>query len=332
MAKIIQKLTEELKKQLIVVDKAWQDKFTHTQFDSADLSLVLTEDNKVYGWLSLWWKSVACFERFKTGGIGHYYASSSSVSERMLTQAQKILQEQKIEYVIAPIDGDTWHSYRLSGDGVSKPQFFLDLATPTEWNEYFINENFSPIAQYYSSCTENLSYHDPVAIAWQNRLLSQERFKLSPFDIQRTNEQLFEVYQLSLRGFQKNLFYSDIGFDAFKTLYEPVLAIMDPDLIQMVYDKNQLVGFVFSIPDYLQKKEGKTIDTMILKSIVRDPSCEYKGLGAFLIWHSHQIAKNKGYQKMINAFMHEQNTSLYLSKKAGHHPIREYVLYGKQLS
>ena len=327
----IQRLTADLQKRLSVADLVWQNILRELDFCRSDAALVLTEGNEALGWLSLWWRNIPNFQGDKTAYIGQYYASTSAVAEKLLEQAQALLREQCVESVLAPIDGDTWHSYRLSDDGVTQPAFFLDLVTPPHWKQDFVQAGFIPVARYCSTAIDLLDYHEDIDIIWQERFIGNGRYQLHVFDVHNTDEQLKAFYRLSIKGFQNNFLYSDISYAEFKKLYEPVLPLIVADLVHMAYADNQLIGFVFCVPDYQQQDRGEKVDTVILKTLVRDPSPQYRGLGAFLVGHSHRVAKEKGYAKVIAAFMHEDNVSCHLCEQLGHKRIRQYALYGKQL-
>ena len=327
-------LDKAMHQKLIAADKQWQTAFEQLPLDKANAILALCDDTHAYAWLSLWWENTPRYQNFKTACIGNYYAQTLDASQQILNAAQTILRQHNAQYVIAPMDGNTWHNYRLTSQIQSPPQtepaFFLETLTPPEWNHYFQVAQFQCIANYASTCNTELDYVENAAPEWQKRFASDPAYQLKNLDLEHIDSQLEELYTLSIQGFQNNFLYTDISLAEFKALYQPVLPLVVPKLVQMAYVRGQLAGFAFAVPDYAQKQRNQTVDTLILKTFVRHPDATFKGLGTYLMWNTYQIARAHGYKRVITAFMHEDNASLHLSLKTGQ-IIRKYALYGKQL-
>ena len=358
-------LTPHLHTTLKARNPAWQQAFEQLPLERADAILVLNDGVHADGWISLWWQKIPeyhgdiakrfnfgyasascrqCWSTakradnvtgikvigYKTAYIGTYNVPTPEMAQKLLTHAEKMLRQQGCGYVIAPVDGDTWHGYRLTTRLYDAPPFFLDRITPLEWNQHFTDAGFGCIANYASACAEELDYSETAAPYWQEKFNSDPQYTLQPFDLEKTDAQLQELYALSLQGFKDNFLYSDITQAEFVALYQPIIPFVVPELVQLAYIRGQLAAFAFAVPDYAQKARGEEMDTLVLKTVVRHPAPEFKGLGAYLVWRMHQTAKAQGYRKLVTAFMHENNVSLALSLKAGR-IIREYALYGKQL-
>jgi hypothetical protein len=272
---------------------------------------------------------------YKTACIGHYYVDSTKTALALLEYAQIELRKAGAQFVIAPMDGNTWRNYRLTSDMFDTAAFFLEKITPSQWCDDFQTAGFERIAQYHSALAENLHYDEKVAKLWEARFAQDaldhhQAYRLNSLDMQNIDEALKEIYMLSLKGFRNNFLYTDISYPEFAEIYRPILPYVVPELVQLAYFNDRLIGFAFGIPDYAQKIRGETIDTLVLKTALRDPAAQFRGLGAFLIWNSHRLAHTHGYKKLISAFMHEQNVSLRLALKSGR-LIRNYALYGKAL-
>lgn len=323
-------LDKNLHSKLKAADAQWQTTFEQLPVDQNVPILVLCDEANAYAWLSLWLKNTPSYQGFKTACIGNYYAQTPHAAQKILKIAQDILCKQKFEYMIVPMDGNTWHNYRLTDQLYTEPAFFMEKLTPLEWHAHFKISGFECIANYASTSNEDLDYVEIAAPEWQQRFESDSEYHLRPLNLENIDAQLEALYELSLQGFKRNFLYTDITLVAFKALYQPVLPLVVPELVQMAYVKNQLAGFVFAVPDYAQKARGEKIDTLILKTVVRHPAPEFKGLGAYLIWNTHQIAKANGYRRVITAFIHDPSESLRISLKTGE-IIREYALYGKPL-
>ena len=113
-------------------------------------------------------------------------------------------------------------------------------------------------------------------------------------------------------------------------LNEKILNHIDPDFFRLVECQDKLVGFIFAIPDYLQKEHDGKVDTLIIKTVAKVPDRRYAGLGNYLVHKIHQKAAQKGFSSVIHALMHDNNTSRSISDKSAK-TIRQYALYGKRL-
>lgn len=154
---------------------------------------------------------------------------------------------------------------------------------------------------------------------------------LRPFAINNTKAELTSVHQLSTNSFARNFLYTDINLSDFLALYEKIIPYVIPDFFLMAEHEGKLIGFAFAIPDYLQKQQGKEIDTLILKTIAVEPGRTYAGLGSYLFYKIHQLAIEKGFNTVIHAYMHDSNISKIISNKSAQ-TIRRYHLFGKKLT
>ena len=91
------------------------------------------------------------------------------------------------------------------------------------------------------------------------------------------------------------------------------------------------VGFVFALPDLMQKRRGETLDTVIVKTVAVLPGRRQAGLGSVLVALAHDGARRLGYRRSIHALMHESNQSLNLSAHYAR-PFRRYTLFAKELT
>jgi hypothetical protein len=107
----------------------------------------------------------------------------------------------------------------------------------------------------------------------------------------------------------------------------------------------QLVGFLFAIPDFLQIQRNRStsgasdrgasrrasINTIVIKTVAGLPGRTYAGLGNLLVSEAQSIAHHLGYRRVIHALMHDANTSRNLSGRYAI-PIRRYTLFCKPLA
>ena len=271
-------------------------------------------------------KEIGCDRR---AVLGHFFAQDERTGALLLDFACDRLRELGADYVIGPLDGDTWHRYRLVAAGSERPPFFLEYYTPCEWPAIFSAAGFAPIATYRSAVTTTADYQDRSADKFAKRA-EQMGLTLQPFAPEKAEAALAALYDLSIQSFAHNVLYSPITRTEFLDLYRPLLPYVVPDLFLLAEHEGQLVGFVLAVPDYLQRTRGETMDTIVIKTLARHPARCYAGLGSYLAQVVHQRAAALGFSNAIHALMHDDNASRFISNKTAH-TFRRYALYGKAL-
>jgi len=89
-----------------------------------------------------------------------------------------------------------------------------------------------------------------------------------------------------------------------------------------------LIGFMFGLPDLAQATRGRSIDTVVAKTIAVRPGRTGAGLGSVLIDQFQQAARRLGYRRVVHALMHEGNRSRQMVARFGR-PMREYTLFAR---
>jgi len=266
------------------------------------------------------------------GMIGHYEAKNAEAGKALLEHAAHFLRAEGAGKVIGPMNGSTWARYRLAlpgepGDGQYEPStFFAEPTNPPEYPQHFADAGFSPIAHYESRVVLDLEkrYHKYDEISAR---LKKNGFALKHLSLAEFDSQLKDIYELSIKGFRRNAYYSAIEFSTFLGMYQKMGPLLDEELVILVYDKlSKLVAFCFSFPDPMAK--GR----LIIKTILVDESVRSFGLGIFMTDETHRRAKEKGYESIIHALIHSDNRSNNLSHAFDSQIFRRYVLFGKDFN
>ena len=279
---------------------------------------------------SLWTDKVPGFENYHTGIIGNFFAESDAAGVLLLRYVSEKLKEREFNYVIGPMNGDTWHSYRLVDSMRDHPPFFMEYYTPETWPDIFTSAGFKEIANYRSAKAMSVDYEDDSAREFENRIAELE-LTIRSFDISQAEAELTAMYSLSLQSFSRNFLYTDISLPEFLKLYQKIVSIIDSDFVLLAEHKGKLVGYIFAVPDYLQKQRGETMDSVIIKTVARDPDPAYAGLGNYLMYKIHSLAGERGFKSVIHAYMYDSNAAIRTISDKSAQTIRKYVLYGKRL-
>ena len=296
-------------------------------------SWCLVERGKLGAICSLWLDAVPRLDgaglKEKCAALGHFFAQDAEAGGTLLGFACARLRMLGAQYVVGPLDGGTWHRYRLVTQAGERPPFFLEYYTPCDWPALFVEAGFSPVATYRSAQTATANYADRSAEKFAGRA-AQMALTVRTFQPEETAATLTALYELSVQSFAHNALYTPITRQEFEALYRPLLPHLVPDLFLLAEHNGQLVGFVLAVPDYGQRVRGEVIDTIVIKTLARHPARCYAGLGSYLAQEIHQRAAALGYRTAIHALMHDSNASRIISDKSAQ-TIRRYALYGRAL-
>lgn len=278
---------------------------------------------------SLWWSEPLMVNGQPAGLIGHYAAQNPEAGCALLQQAVQELRYHGCAQAIGPMDGSTWGNYRFVTGGASDPPFFLEPSHPPEWPAHFEAAGFAPLARYHSTLTDDLDGPDPKSDRAEARLVASGCV-IRALDPSRLEEEMRSIHRVSLAAFQQAFLYQPISFAAFAAAQAKLAPLLQPELVLMAEKNNEPVGFVFAIPDVLQAQRGVTPDTVIIKTLAVLPGRAQAGLGVVLVRRLHRTARERGFQRVIHALMHEANSSQNICC-ASSRLLREYTLFARTL-
>jgi predicted N-acetyltransferase YhbS len=279
---------------------------------------------------ALWWRDPPALGAHRVGRIGRYEASDLRAGRKTLERACQQLAQQGCTIAIGPMDGNTWHRYRLITERGSEPPFFLEPDNPDEWPDHFRAAGFRSLAHYSSALDLGLEIRDLQAPAIE-QALGAKGVTIRMLDMTAFEREIRAIHRVSLESFTRNLFYSPIGEEEFVAMYLPLRERVDPSLVFIAQHAGEVVGFVFGLPDWLRVQRGQPRDTMIVKTLARRPTADYGGLGAVLLERCRRAARESGYTRCIHALMYDENVSVGLSERFGE-TMRGYTLFAKDLA
>lgn len=291
--------------------------------------VLIRNDNNIVGRCSLWWENTPPYFNHRLGLIGHYTVEDAAAAARILQHACEQLAAFGCTMVVAPVDGNTWQSYRLLTERGEQPTFFLEPHNPDNWHCHFLDRGFTALAHYTSALNTNLSYVDPRLERVAGRL-EDAGVQIRSLNLQCMEEELHRIYTVAIASFQGNFLYTPVKEDEFTAQYLPLLPYLKSELILIAEHDGNPVGFLFAIPDWLQAQRGENINTIIIKTVAILPKRIYAGLGNLLVAKCQAIAHQLGYSRAIHALMHDANPSRNLSRRYAQ-TIRGYTLFAKQL-
>ena len=301
----------------------------------SEIMIFMDENNNIAGSLHLWHNRPNYNEKVTS------YIGNVNILEKYRKNETEIfneifenLKKDCIETIIGPLNGTTWNTYRYVTDKGHRSPFLMEPWNEDYYVELFENLGFKPLAYYISTVMENMN---PV----QRGHLSKKIEKLKKFDYYKDitvksaeNEDLItvlnKVYDLTIEAFKNNFLYSELDREIFLKMYMSYEDKIVKKFFKMLYLKDELIGYVFGIPDYAELQYKEKIETMILKTIAISPKYNGKGMGYILIDELVKEAERSGYKNVIYALMHEKNISKNIGSLLGDE-LRRYALFIKEL-
>jgi dolichol kinase/L-amino acid N-acyltransferase YncA len=258
------------------------------------------------------------------GLIGHYEATLKKAGVRLLIEARKQLTQLGAKQILGPLNGNTWNRYRLALDD-SHPFFLGEPKNPADYHNHFLEAGFSIIDRYESRIVTELLGRKEAYLRLDARRIRQG-VAIESLNMEYFEQTLREIYELSLPAFAENRFYEPITFEEFNALYQKIKPLLDPDFVQLAYDKQRrLIGYAFAYEDAADRSR------VIFKTLATDKNARTSGLGVYLYDRIHWIAAEKGKKAVIHALMHDQHNSVKLSKSMNSRLFRSYALYSARI-
>lgn len=237
----------------------------------------------------------------------------------VLTAAAETARAEGAQALLGPMEGDTWHSYRLVTESDGRTPFLMEPTSGPHDLAAFEAAGFARIAGYFSAAV-------PLGeIAQAPPPPPRDDLTVTTWDGTDAEGLFAQVHALSCAAFAGNAFYKPISLDAFLAMYRPVVPLLKPELIFFAHDAaGTLQGFLFGIPNYA---EGPKPDAAILKTY----ASRMKGAGHHLSTAFYRAAHAAGYTTAIHALIHDDNLSALRSAANGAEVFRRYALMGRRL-
>jgi len=219
--------------------------------------------------------------------------------------------------IIGPMNGNTWMKHRLIIESSEQPSFLMEPIEPLSLFSIFQQAGFNELSHYSSSLidlTQELNQYEKIATR-----ISKHDIHIRNIDLENYQHDLEQIYHLSTSSFSNNFLYTPLPKTAFLQSYLSAKNSIDPDLVTLAFHKDQLIGFLFCLPN-------QHPNSIIIKTLATSPQFRTTGLGTYLVATAQQRAKEKGYTEAIHALQYQSNASLRISKRFHAKKFRTYAL------
>jgi len=255
-----------------------------------------------------------------SGWVGHYEARNADAGAALLEEAVRRLAGRGVARVLGPMNGSTWHRYRLAlpdPETDAGPPFPGEPRNPPDYPAHFERAGFR-IVQTYESRVARLAEVEAVRAPQ-----SAAGVAVRPFDPARFDETLDALFDVSLDAFRDNVFYAPIGRDTFRALYEPFRGRLDPALVMTAESGGGIVGYALTYPD----GPGPSPERCVFKTLAVRQAARGLRVGSLLMDAVRAAALARGFTSLIYALMHADNLSRAMSARRDAKLLRRYALW-----
>jgi hypothetical protein len=264
------------------------------------------------------YRDAPSWDGLKAAAIGSFRCASAQAGEALLREAAAMLQAEGFTALLGPMDGDTWHAYRVVVETDGSAPFPMEPVSGPHDRAAFDASGFAPVSSYVStraSLAEAIGPEAPVTVAGVT---------VTPWDGQGADRLIGGLFDMSAASFSDKAFFKPITKEAFLALYAPMLPAIDPRLVLFAHDANGLVGFLFGLPNLAEGRQPKT-------AILKTYASARPGVGHLLADTFHRTARDCGFVDVIHALMHVDNISLERSRRHAGQVFRRYALMARRL-
>lgn len=263
---------------------------------------------------------------YQVGLIGEFKCAETVLLEESKALFDKLFDELKklgATKIVGPMDGNTWQSYRLTTYYGDQETFTMEPFTPKHFIEHWVNAGFVPEETYSSYITSINEWEDKRVDKLHSRFA-----KLSFRSLQQ--DDLSAIFDLSLQSFTRNPYYIPIDKEVYLNKYGNMMSMLKPNVSTVVYDGDELVGYLFAMMDMNLKANGQPTNRVILKTVAVKEERKYAGLGTYLLANLVTTMKTMGVSSAIHALMYDKNAVQNIIKDNSQ-KLRQYTLYKRDL-
>lgn len=319
-----------------------QTAFLRSRREPVRLFLARTADGEPRARVAAFAGEQTCDGR-RLGFLGCFAATDREGAIAVLRAGCAWLGEQGAEQVIGPLDGDTWHSYRLNLGPYEPGPFLMEPWHPPAWPAWWEAAGFAPWAEYESQVVVDCA----AAGVRFGKLADRCRrhgYTLRPIDLGAYEHELDRLHELSLRCFADNLLYQPLDRAEFGRLYGDLAKLPDPRLVQFALAPDGApVGFLFCLPDahvaLVAAARGEAPDlpsalaahppeALNVKTLAVLPAHQRRGVAALLMARAYALVAELGLSRANLCLMHQANASRRYGT-SGSHQLRRYALFSR---
>lgn len=333
---------EELKKSIgNLIPRLYDEKLTSSLINSA--KYLLDQKNPVFRSIS--WEGFVAIDNDRIDGVvvasidprlqinnhpigilGFFESDQNEeISRQLLEAACQWLKEQGINYVVGPMNFNTWNQYRFITEQGEDPSFLFEPQHKSYYPKLWEAAGFTSKFTYYSGARSDFATLLPYTKPAYEAAL-KKGFNIRTFDTSRFEEEMRAIHAITIKIFENNLGFIPLSFEEYRYIYEPISKLFDPSLTHFIEKDGQVIGYSYSMADRLFPEQKR----VILKTMGLLPEWQGQHLGAALAHAQHTEMQHQGFEEIIYALIADGN-AISKMEYPGARIIRRYTLYEKKL-
>jgi len=283
---------------------------------TADERFLLVHGDTIVARAATWRRTVPERAGRPVTVVGHVAASDAAALAALLRDVMAVERGHGDRWLLGPVDGTTWHRYRVVTDFGTEPAFPMEPWNPPWWAEAFEAAGFVVVERYWSAIRALEDDGRPAPSP-------PPGVRIRPIDPEALDRELAALHGPCQRAFAGSPLFAPLERDAFLTRYRPVIERLDPALCLVAEDgaggaedpAGLLLGFI--------DPHGR----LIMKSVAVAERIRGRGLGQSLLETAIGIGHRRGCRAAIYALMHASAGSSRLAEGVAT-PCRRYALFG----
>jgi hypothetical protein len=206
----------------------------------------------------------------------------------------------------------------------------LEPDNPDDYPRHFARQGFQTLASYVSEINPSIATRQPELGALRDKMFSLG-ISIDQLDTSDSAADLDGIYDVVCESFRDAFMYTPLDRASYRKMYAPLLFEVDPRLIRVAKQADEVVGFIFAPPDLLQRTYQDHVDAIVIKTVAIRPRPGLAGLGRVLIVDLLKNALDMGFTSAISALMYTANRSRNISSACAG-PMRRYALFARTLT
>ncbi len=296
------------------------------------IKIILNKNNLEVAKATCYFDNTPRLNEEKIGTIGDFECEDEKSGIEILKKCEEILKEKNIKFIVSPMNENTWKKYRVIKYTNGENTFLFENVNEIKYNDILLKSGFSELYTYTSNKGELKNAYNSESLKIAEEKIKQANIVIRKFNKKDYINDLKKIYNISVKSFKKNPLYTEIPEKAFLMQYEEYIDLIDDEFVLIAEKNKKEIGFIFCVPDFNELKQNKKIETIIVKTVAVLNEYEGMAIGNVMIKNILDKAKERGFEKEIFAFMYKNNTSQKIAKRNKAEIIREYVIYGKDIS
>ncbi len=285
-----------------------------------DTGFILYEKDKITATACVIKNPDLFYNNEKAVCISHYECiDNAEASKKLLQTMADYCKQQGYKYLIGPLNGSTWNSYRFAVDAITD-SYTSEPFHKNYYANHFQNFGFKTAAEYITQIDTSLKIPDVPSILNENivfRILDKNNYEA----------EMKKIFAFCKEIFRHNFLYTEITEAAFLSKYNALKNIINPEFVLIAEDKGEIAGIMLALQDYYCQHSKR----LIFKTLGRKSGAKYAGVAHELSKRITETALKNNYQSILHAFMHQSNASKNVSRKFSGKPFRTYKLFYKEL-